>query len=312
MAPLHQLHEPESPLLIAEGPAMVALLARAAFFAKLRDPVLLGGPTGTGKSTLARWIHDHGPRASRPFVHVNCGALPGSLFASEVFGHVRGAFTGASQDAPGLARAAQGGTLFLDEIGEVRPEDQRKLLTFFDTERVRPVGSAHSHPVDVRILLATHRDLQAEPSFREDLRYRIEALRLTLPSLVQRPEDLPALVRHLVARGAERNGLARLRVTAEALAELACRDWPGNVRQLRQVLLEALVAAHLEESPRIEARHLGAGPAGPTWTELRDRYQGAVVAEALRESHGDRTKAAKRLGMSVSRLYDVLKREGVG
>ncbi len=289
---------------------MRALLDDARAYADLRDPIVLAGPTGTGKSTLARWIHAHSRRAHGPFVSVNCAALPGPLFASEVFGHVQGAFTGATRGALGLARAADHGTLFLDEIGELAPDDQRKLLTFLDSGSVRPVGSPTAHRVDVRVVVASHRDLEAAPDVHRDLWYRLEALRLTVPFLIQRPDDLPALARHLLAEAAERNDLPCPRLTHDAVAVLLTRAWPGNLRELHNVLLRALLAAHREDSPRIEPRHLGAHRPATRWDQLRDAFQGAVVRQTLQEVGDNRRAAAERLGMSESRLYDVLKREG--
>jgi len=307
MAELLHLRNPPKAPLIAEGRAMRDVLERAAFYAKLRAPILLDGPTGTGKSTLARWIHDHSRRAQGPFVPVNCGAIASDLFASEVFGHVRGAFTGATHGKPGLARSALGGTLFLDEIGELTLPDQRKLLTFLDTGAVRPVGSSRSDTVDVRIVVATHRDLTCETTFRQDLRYRLEALRITLPSLVQRPEDRHELNAHLVQYVAQQNDLSPLRVTPEAEAALAARDWPGNVRQLRNVLLNALVRAHMEECPRIEARHVDASPKRRTWKSLCEGHQEALIAEAIRETK-TKKDAAAYLDLSPSQFFAIQKR----
>jgi len=283
------------------------VLERAAFYAKLRAPILLDGPTGTGKSTLARWIHDRSRRAQGPFVPVNCGAIASDLFASEVFGHVRGAFTGATHDKPGLARTALGGTLFLDEIGELTLSDQRKLLTFLDTGAVRPVGSSRSDTVDVRIVVATHRDLTCEATFRQDLRYRLEALRITLPSLVQRPEDRRKLVRHLVQFVAQQNDLQPMPVTREAEAAIAARDWPGNVRQLRNVLLKALARAHMEGSTEIDARHVDAAPRSLTWKSLCEGHQEALIAEAIRETK-TKKEAAAYLGLSESQFFANQKR----
>src|SRR5665213_3123400 len=224
--------------IISRSSRMAETLAEAAMVAQSDASVLLRGDSGTGKELLARAIHQASPRAGRPFVAVNCGAIPEALLESELFGHVKGAFTDASTNHKGLFQAAQGGSLLLDEIGDMPVALQVKLLRVLQERVVRPVGSSQSIPVDVRILSSTHQDLEAamaEGQFRTDLYYRLNVVTLTLPPLAQRREDIALLANHFLATLAEKYGKRLSGFAPEALQALTTAAWPGNVRQLYNV-----------------------------------------------------------------------------
>lgn len=237
-------------------------------------PVLITGESGTGKEVAARAIHRASPRASRPFFGLNCGAVPEHLLESELFGHVRGAFTGADRERKGLFREASGGTLLLDEIGEMPPRMQTGLLRVLQEHKVRPVGAAHEEEVDVRLIFATHRNLSAlvkEGRFREDLYYRIHVVELAIPPLREHVEDIPPLVDHFLGIFAARYKREKPSITREASKRLAAFDWPGNVRQLEHVLLNAWI---LSEHPVLEADDF----------DIPDGYQPPADAEPFHES----------------------------
>ena len=235
--------------LLGRSAAMAELRAFAARAAEVDAPVLLTGETGTGKTLVARWIHARSRRSEAPFVAVNCAAIPDALFESELFGHRRGAFTGADRDRPGLFAEASGGTLLLDEVAELEPSRQAKLLTALEDGAVRPVGAARPEPVDVRIVAATSRDLPRavrEGTFRRDLYHRLALLTWTLPPLRERGEDALVLARRLLDRFGHRHGVADPRLTPAAAAFIRGHGWPGNIRELAHALEAALI--------------LGAGP----------------------------------------------------
>jgi DNA-binding NtrC family response regulator len=221
--------------------------------------VLIVGPSGTGKELIAQAIHRHSPRAQAPFVAVDCTSIPPSLFPSQLFGHVKGAFSGAACSTLGSFRAADGGTIFLDEIGELYPELQAQLLRVIQQRAVIPVGSHHSIPIDVRIIAATSRRLAAEVDagrFRLDLYYRLNVVRLETMPLRDRPEDIEPLCRHFLDRLSIENGLPRKRLSPSALGVLSACDWPGNVRQLQNVLERAVVFTEPEEITDQHVRQL--------------------------------------------------------
>jgi transcriptional regulator with GAF, ATPase, and Fis domain/tetratricopeptide (TPR) repeat protein len=283
-------------------------------------PVLVVGESGTGKELIARAMHTNGPRARRAFVSENCASVPETLLESTLFGHVRGAFTGASSTRAGLFEIADGGTLFLDEIGEMPLSMQVKLLRVLQEGEIRAVGGERARKVNVRVIGATHRDLQAMVAagrFREDLLYRINIISVHIPSLRERPEDIPLLVEHFVRKHAEGAAKPRARVTRAALAKLASFDWPGNVRQLENEIRRALV---LSEGP-IDVGDLspdvGRGSSAPRsggGLHLRSRIdalEAELVGEALGKTRGNQTKAAQLLGLSRFGLQKMVKRLGI-
>jgi two-component system response regulator AtoC len=281
--------------------------------------VLVVGESGTGKELVARAIHSHSPRAAAAFVPVNCTALSESLLESELFGHARGAFTGAIAAKRGLFEMADGGTLFLDEIGDMGPKMQAQLLRTLQDGEVRPVGSSESIQVDVRLVCATNRDLEAEVKagrFREDLYFRINVVTVKLPPLRDRAGDIPILVAHFLAKVARREGRAEASISREAL-DLLCRyPWPGNVRELENAIERAVAVAKgnvvlPSDLPADVSGGAPPPPAGiiddrPTLAELERRY----IALVLAECSGNKKKAAERLGIDRRTLYRALERSG--
>lgn len=271
-------------------------------------PVLIEGETGTGKSLLARWLHRAGPRAARPFVAVNCAALPETLAESELFGHERGAFTDAKQARIGLFEAADGGTLFLDEIGTLPASTQAKVLTAIEEGTIRRLGNTKEVSIDARLIAATNRpltELVAEGSFREDLYHRLHLLHLTLPPLRERPADIAPLAEHLLRRIAARHRLRDATLTPEGAARLRSQAWAGNARELAHEIERALIFG----GPRLDFVHLGvAGAVAPAWRNpvwqlpaegfSIDAVVADLIAEALRETGNNVTAAARRLGVT--------------
>jgi DNA-binding NtrC family response regulator len=280
--------------------------------------VLVTGESGTGKERVAEAIVRASRRADRPFVRFNCAALTPELAEAELFGHVKGAFTGAVRARPGLFGEADGGTILLDEIGELAPGAQAKLLRVLQEGEVRPVGEERARKVDVRVLAATHRDLEElvrTGRFREDLFYRLNVVHLRIPPLRDRPEDVPVLARHFLARYADRFGVSPLHVPAALFDRVAAHAWPGNVRELENAI-EGLVALSPPEGldlsllPGGGAAAHGGAPLG-----LKQRVEGyerGLVVEALRGAGGNRSEAARRLGISRVTLHDKLRKYGLG
>jgi two-component system response regulator AtoC len=311
--------------LVGESEAMAELLRQVRRVAPLKTTVLLGGESGTGKELVARALHELGPRASFPFVALNCGAMPAELMESELFGHVRGAFTDASRDKRGLAAEADGGTLFLDEIGELPLPLQPKLLRFLQDEEVRRVGDVRAHKVDVRVVAATARDLSEAArrgEFRGDLLYRLDVVKLRLPPLRERAGDIPVLARHFLARfaGLRPEGPPQ-GFTPEALEALLAYRWPGNVRELEHAVERAVILA---EGPRIREEDLpdavrapargGAGPIddGDLSVKRATRaLEESLIRRALERTGGNRTRAAELLDLSYRALLYKIKEYGV-
>jgi DNA-binding NtrC family response regulator len=306
------------PGIVARSERMRATVEAAMQVAQSEAAVLLLGESGTGKSLLARAIHRASPRRDRPFVEVHCAALPDTLLESELFGHEKGAFTGAEQAKAGQLEAGRGGTIFLDEIGEITPATQVKLLRFLQQREVVRLGSTEARKVDVRVVAATNRDLEEarrEGRFREDFYYRLSVFPIQVPPLRDRVEDVP----ELVARFLETRGQAPTRLEPEAAAALVRYRWPGNVRELENVLERALILAGQRQ---IAEAHLPAtlrgGVAAPDYADVLadgfnlDRFEQGLIAYALSRSGGNKAAAARMLGISRRRLYTRLSHLDVG
>ncbi|MDO7843490.1 sigma-54-dependent transcriptional regulator [Sphingomonas immobilis] len=322
--------------IVGSAPDFRAALAIAAKAARARVSVLLEGESGVGKEVIAAAIHAASPRAKKPMIAVNCGAIPANLVESELFGHEKGAFTGAFERKIGRFQEADGGTIFLDEVGEMPLEAQVKLLRVLQNGDIQPIGARHSREVDIRVIAATNKKLIEEVEagrFREDLYYRLNVVQVTIPPLRERTGDIPALARHLLARIATQPGLRPLGVTDDALALLGKYDWPGNVRQLQNALFRAAVlcdgaALTAEDFPQIAAlgaqKHsLPAGPA-PMATSggvtlfradgnLRalEEIEADVIRLAIGHYRGRMTEVARRLGIGRSTLYRKLGELGI-
>jgi DNA-binding NtrC family response regulator len=323
--------EPDGP--VHQDPVSAALLARAAQVARAEASVLITGESGTGKEVLARHIHAASRRARGPFVALNCAALPESLLESELFGHEKGAFSGAIAARKGKFEQAQGGTLLLDEIGEMDPRLQAKLLRAIQEREIDRLGGTQPVKVDVRILAATNRDLAQEVArgrFREDLYFRLNVVRLRIPPLRERPADILPLAEHFARRYADANGLPRRGFSPAARAALLAHPWPGNVRELENAVHRAVLLAEGEEigAEAIElgdgAAPAGAAPAAPPAatpaaapsapatpvTALVGRrveeVERALILETLSHCLGNRTRAAEMLGISIRTLRNKL------
>lgn len=309
--------------LIGSSPVMEALRRTISKVARSQAPVCLVGPSGSGKELAARTIHRSGPRGGGPFVPINCGALPGDLLESELFGHRKGAFTGATADKEGLFQAASGGTLFLDEVTELPLNLQVKLLRALQEKSIRPLGSNEEIATDVRIISATNRnlgELLAKGQFREDLYYRINVIEVPVPPLAERKEDIPQLVETLLAKIAKEQGIRTPELTEEASTILATHQFPGNVRELENILARA---ATLCDGSRITEDDLGIRSnqavtndlAGKeSRPQLEDELQALEanrLQEALAENRYNKTATAKALGMTLRQLRYRLQKLGI-
>jgi len=304
--------------LLGSSRPMLELLDRAGRAAETDATVLIRGESGTGKELLARSLHDLSRRASQSFVAINCAALPETLLESELFGHVRGAFTGADRDRAGRVAQAAGGTIFLDEIGDVSPAVQVKLLRFLQEREFTPVGSDVARKADVRVVVATHRDLAdmiRTGEFREDLFYRLNVVNLVLPPLRERRDDIPELAAHFLARYSRRYGRPTRTFSAEAMAAIMSHDFPGNVRELENVIEQTVVMTRGEV---VYAQDLPASVTGdknqtpgamptfdlmhgdlPRWLEALEKK---IVLETLASLSGNQSSAARQLGLTESGL----------
>ncbi len=328
---------PTSPTarILGNSPAIQKVRTMIERLARGQAPVYISGESGTGKELAARLIHELGPRADKPFVAVNCGAIPENLMESEFFGHKKGSFTGALADKEGLFQAADGGTLFLDEVGDLPLHMQVKLLRAIQEKSVRPVGSQNEVRVDVRILCATHKnlhDLVAQGRFRQDLYYRLNVIELHIPSLRERPEDIPLLAESLSARLAAHLGMQPPRLTQEALEALSRYPFPGNVRELENVLERALTLCNgseitlhdlqLREDPA--SASLSTAARGDEAKETRpslfgaeslddylERIERQAIEQALAKTNQNKTAAARLLGISFRALRYKLEKLGI-
>jgi DNA-binding NtrC family response regulator len=297
---------------VSSSPSMGAVFSMLGKLAASDVTVLLAGETGTGKDVLARAVHEESPRASGPLVVFDCGAVTASLIESELFGHEKGAFTGAVAERAGAFERAASGTLFLDEIGEMPLDLQPRLLRALEQRQVRRVGGSDEIDVDVRVIAATNRDLAAEVAggrFRQDLYFRVTAAVVEVPPLRARPEDLPTLVEHMLE--------GRATPTAAAMTALAAYDWPGNVRELRNVVTTAVA---MLDGDVLDVRHLMFPATGRRERELDDlplagrtleTIEKTAIKQTLDSEGGNKTRAAKKLGIAASTLYEKLKKYGL-
>ncbi|HQB39170.1 MAG TPA: sigma-54 dependent transcriptional regulator [Deltaproteobacteria bacterium] len=311
--------------IISRNPQMQEIFSLIAKVASLKTTVLILGESGTGKELVARAIHTSGNRAAKPFVAVNCGAIPENLLESELFGHVKGAFTDASSDKIGLFRQADGGTLFLDEVGEMPPSLQVKLLRVLQEEEVRPLGAQTSYRVNVRVVSATSRDLDAdvrEARFREDLYFRLNVFSMQLPPLRERIDDIPLLAGHFITRCAAGMGRSPARIAPDAMRRLVDYNWPGNVREMENMIERGLILCEgdtITQACLPDVVVKGTAPAalsGAAAEELSIKRAEAamerdLIRKALARTGGNRTQAAKILEISHRSLLYKLKEYGI-
>ncbi len=302
--------------IVTGSSPMLELLADARLVAASDVSVIITGDSGTGKELLARAIHKASPRRSREFVAINCGAMPENLLESELFGHEKGAFTGATRDHVGLFRAAAGGTVFLDEIGDMPLALQVKLLRVLQERAIRPIGGTRTIPVDVRVISATHRDLQGAMSsgrFREDLYYRLKVVSLALPPLSKRTGDIPLLVSHFLKHLANRQGEPQKVYSPEAMEMLVTAEWPGNVRQLYNMVEQnvALAATPVISAALVEKAFGGASGKLPSFAQARDEFTRNYLVQLLQITAGNISQAAKLAERNRTEFYKLLARHNV-
>lgn len=299
--------------IITRSPEMLNVLDQAFRIAQREVSVLISGASGTGKELLANAIHKASNRSDKPFVAINCGALPENLLESELFGHAKGAFTGAVAAHPGLFREADGGTLFLDEIGDMPMTLQVKLLRALQERQIRPVGSSKHVDIDVRIISATHKDLHKEMeegTFREDLYYRLNVVNLKLPSLKSRSEDIPLLARSLLQQSAQRHGVNVSQFSDDAMQQLVTSSWPGNVRQLVNVVEQCVALTQTPVIPLhlVEQALSATKQSWPTLTEARDAFEQQYLHKLLKMTDGNVTRAAELAGRNRTDMHKLMKK----
>jgi len=336
---INETAQQQSSPILGDSAGIIALRSQIEKLARSQAPVYIWGESGSGKELVAREIHQRGPRLEHPFIAVNCGAIPTELMEGEFFGHIKGSYTGAHADKEGLFQAANKGTLFLDEVADLPLSMQVKLLRAIQEKSIRPIGGQQEIPVDVRILSATHKNLQEEVNanrFRQDLFYRINVIQLSVPSLRERKEDIPLLTQTFIERLAGQNGMVKPEIAASAQRALNQFSYPGNVRELENILERALT---LCEGELIQEEHLqlpdsllggqnNSGPKAPSSfttevsqeEELTDgesledhlvAIERQAILKALEETRWNRTAAAKKLGMSFRSLRYRLKKLGL-
>jgi two-component system NtrC family response regulator len=306
--------------IVGEHPKLLRVLATIGQVAATRAPVLILGESGCGKELVADAIHRNSPRAAQTAIKINMGAITSTLFESEMFGHVKGAFTDARSDRKGHIASAYGSTLFLDEIGELQRPDQVKLLRVLQDQQYQPVGASRAEQADVRVVSATNRELAelvASGEFREDLFYRLNLITIRLPPLRERRSDIPLLVRHILAEVAASYGLREPAVTPAAMDWLSAQPWPGNIRQLKQTLERTMLlvprpsldkADFIGASEHAECDSQRLGVDGMTL----DQVERQMIAKALEQHQGNISRVAKVLGVSRTALYRRLERHGLG
>ncbi|MEX0423806.1 two-component system response regulator GlrR [Providencia rettgeri] len=299
--------------IVTRSPLMIRLLEQAHMVAQSDVSVLINGQSGTGKEVLAQAIHKASPRARKPFIAINCGALPEQLLESELFGHAKGAFTGAVSSREGLFFAASGGTLFLDEIGDMPMPLQVKLLRVLQERKVRPLGSNRDLDIDVRILSATHRNLpkaMEKNEFREDLYYRLNVVNLRIPALNERSEDIPLLANHLLRESASRHKPFVRSFSSDAMKCLITASWPGNVRQLVNVIEQcvALTTSPVISEALVSQALQGENTALPTFVEARNQFELNYLRKLLQMTKGNVTQAARMAGRNRTEFYKLLGR----
>ena len=298
--------------IVTRSAAMEEKLAQAHMVAGTDARVLITGDSGTGKELLARAIHKASPRKNKPFVAINCSAMAENLLESELFGHEKGSFTGATRSHRGLFHAADGGTLMLDEIGDMPMRLQVKLLRVLQENLIRPVGGQDAIPVNVRVISATHRDLQQLMSgglFREDLYYRLNVVHIEMPPLSRRREDIPLLVAHFLAQIAKESGVRKI-YAPEAVELLATADWPGNIRQLQNVVRQNVALSQTPIIPvELVQQSLGGGPGRlPSFDEARDEFTRSYLSQILQITGGNVSQAARLAKRNRTDFYKLLGR----
>jgi DNA-binding NtrC family response regulator len=311
--------------IVGEHPRLLKVLATIGQVAATRAPVLILGESGCGKELVADAIHRNSPRAARAIVKINMGAITPSLFESEMFGHVRGAFTDAKTDRKGHVASAHEGTLFLDEIGELNRSDQVKLLRVLQDQTYQPVGASRTERADIRVVSATNRELAelvASGEFREDLFYRLNLITIRLPPLRERRSDIPLLARHIIGEVAASYGLGPATIAPQALEWLSAQAWPGNIRQLKQTLERTLLLvgkSELKQADFIAAeQHEHGGALGAPGQRMGvdgmtlEQVERHMIAHALDQHQGNISRVAKALGLSRTALYRRLERHGLG
>lgn len=301
--------------MLGTSPAVQEVFQSIRKVAATEAPVLILGESGTGKEMAAVAVHRNSLRKDGPFVAINCGAIPEALLESELFGHERGAFTGAHAQRKGRVELAVGGTLFLDEVGELTPPLQVKLLRFLQEKQIERVGGRSSIPVDVRVIAATNNDLRKtiqEGGFREDLYYRLAVVVLQMPALRERPQDIPLLAQVFLSRFTNGSGKAPPKLGGDALLALQLHAWPGNIRELENRIKRAAIMA---EGRHITAAHLEllnvAAPASRSLRDAREFVEREVIGQALKRNKGKISRAASELGVSRPTLYELIEKLGI-
>ena len=314
----------ESIEIIGSSPALREVLEQVRVTAPAESRVLILGENGTGKELIARAIHSASPRAANPFVKVNCAAVPAELIESELFGHVKGAFTGAVAARKGKFELANGGTIFLDEVGDMKLEMQSKLLRVLQESEFERVGGEKTISVDTRVISATNRDLDrmvAEGEFRQDLYYRLAVIPITIPPLRERLEDIPELARHFAARTCARNNRPQVSFSDEGIEVLLTHSWPGNIRELQNIVERLVILSRGEEiGPETVAAALPAGDVSPSsiaalsvgdLKEMVSEFERAAIEQALQRNMGHVSNTARQLGLERSHLYKKMRAYGI-